>query len=193
MKVIIDNGHGADTPGKCSPDRRIREWSYTREIAQRLEAALKAKGIPAVRIVKEEKDISLKERTRRANAIYKEDRSSILISIHLNAAGNKGQWMAARGFEAIVSIINASGNSRRLARELVKQAKAVGLNGNRAIPVEGYWSQNLAICRDTHMPAVLTENLYQDNWQDVAYLLSEEGKQAIVDLHVEAIRKYYML
>lgn len=193
MKVIIDNGHGADTPGKCSPDRRIREWSYTREIAQRLEAALKAKGIPAVRIVKEEKDISLKERTRRANAIYKEDRSSILISIHLNAAGNKGQWMAARGFEAIVSIINASGNSRRLARELVKQAKAVGLNGNRAIPVEGYWSQNLAICRDTHMPAVLTENLYQDNWQDVAYLLSEAGKQAIVDLHVEAIRKYYML
>lgn len=193
MKVIIDNGHGAETPGKCSPDRRIREWSYTREIAQRLEAALKAKGIPAVRIVKEEKDISLKERTRRANAIYKEDRSSILISIHLNAAGNKGQWMAARGFEAIVSIINASGNSRRLARELVKQAKAVGLNGNRAIPVEGYWSQNLAICRDTHMPAVLTENLYQDNWQDVAYLLSEEGKQAIVDLHVEAIRKYYML
>lgn len=193
MKVIIDNGHGAETPGKCSPDRRIREWSYTREIAQRLEAALKAKGIPAVRIVKEEKDISLKERTRRANAIYKEDRSSILISIHLNAAGNKGQWMAARGFEAIVSIINASGNSRRLARELVKQAKAVGLNGNRAIPVEGYWSQNLAICRDTHMPAVLTENLYQDNWQDVAYLLSEAGKQAIVDLHVEAIRKYYML
>lgn len=193
MKVIIDNGHGAETPGKCSPDRRIREWSYTREIAQRLEAALKAKGIPAVRIVKEEKDISLKERTRRANAIYKDDRSSILISIHLNAAGNKGKWMAARGFEAIVSIINASGNSRRLARELVKQAKAVGLNGNRAIPVEGYWSQNLAICRDTHMPAVLTENLYQDNWQDVAYLLSEEGKQAIVDLHVEAIRKYYML
>ena len=33
MKILIDNGHGSNTPGKCSPDRRYHEWSYTRQIA----------------------------------------------------------------------------------------------------------------------------------------------------------------
>jgi len=35
MKILIDNGHGSNTPGKCSPDGRLREYSYTREIAGR--------------------------------------------------------------------------------------------------------------------------------------------------------------
>ena len=40
MKVLIDNGHGSDTPGKRSPngrlrDGRLREYAYTREIADR--------------------------------------------------------------------------------------------------------------------------------------------------------------
>ena len=26
MKILIDNGHGSNTPGKCSPDRRYRGW-----------------------------------------------------------------------------------------------------------------------------------------------------------------------
>ena len=33
MKVLIDNGHGENTPGKRSPDGRLREWVYSREIA----------------------------------------------------------------------------------------------------------------------------------------------------------------
>ena len=33
MKILIDNGHGSNTPGKCSPDGRLMEYSYTREIA----------------------------------------------------------------------------------------------------------------------------------------------------------------
>ncbi len=29
MKILIDNGHGTETPGKCSPDGRLREYAYT--------------------------------------------------------------------------------------------------------------------------------------------------------------------
>ena len=42
-------------------------------------------------------------------------------------------------------------------------------------------------------PAVLTENLFQDNLADVEYLLSEAGKEAIAELHVEGIMKYIFL
>ena len=46
------------------------------------------------------------------------------------------------------------------------------------------------ILKHTECPAVLTENLFQDNMEDVAFLLSEEGKQAITAIHVEGIIKY---
>ena len=28
MKILIDNGHGVETPGKRSPDGRFREYAY---------------------------------------------------------------------------------------------------------------------------------------------------------------------
>jgi N-acetylmuramoyl-L-alanine amidase len=43
------------------------------------------------------------------------------------------------------------------------------------------------VLRNTWCPAVLTENLFQDNKEDVDFLLSDEGRQAIVDLHVRTI------
>ena len=47
MKILIDNGHGSNTPGKCSPDGRLREYSYTREIAGRVVFELRKLGIDA--------------------------------------------------------------------------------------------------------------------------------------------------
>ena len=46
------------------------------------------------------------------------------------------------------------------------------------------------MCRDTKCPAVLTENMFQDNEEDVKLLLSEDGKQRIVDTHVNGIINY---
>jgi N-acetylmuramoyl-L-alanine amidase len=51
---------------------------------------------------------------------------------------------------------------------------------------EGY----LYILKHTKCPAVLTENLFQDNKEDVAFLLSEAGKETIVCLHVKGIINY---
>ena len=44
--------------------------------------------------------------------------------------------------------------------------------------------------RHTSCPAVLTENLFMDNLADCDFLLSEEGQQALVDLHVDGIISY---
>ena len=44
--------------------------------------------------------------------------------------------------------------------------------------------------KHTLCSAVLTENLFQDNRNDVDYLLSDEGRHAIERLHVEGIIKY---
>lgn len=187
MVVLIDNGHGKDTAGKRSPDGRLREYAYAREIAARLEKALIARGIDAIRITPEENDVSLAERCRRANRYGSKD--VILVSVHCNAAGNGGQWMNARGWEAWTSIGNTKAD--KLATCLYEAAGKTGFKLRRD-ETDGDPDKegHLYILKHTLCPAVLTENLFQDNREDVDYLLSETGKQAIVDLHVNGIIEY---
>jgi N-acetylmuramoyl-L-alanine amidase len=189
--VLIDNGHGQNTLGKCSPDRRLLEWAYTREIARSVVDKCKSKGIDARLIVTEDWDVSLNERCRRVNAICRQvgAKNVALCSVHVNAAGGDGKWHDARGFCVYVAK-NCSDNSKKLARLMYAEATARNLKGNRWVPKEGYWQANFAMVKNTSCPAVLTENLFQDNHEDVDYLLSDEGKQAIADLHVAAIMKY---
>lgn len=191
MKILIDNGHGVDTAGKRSPDGSLREYKYAREIAEKVVSELRKQGFDAERIVKEENDISLSERCRRVNSICNRlgTKNVILVSVHCNAAGNGSQWMNARGWSAHVSL-NASTQSKAFARSLIKVAENEGLKVRKYAHQVPYWEQNLAICRDTNCPAVLTENLFQDNKEDVAFLLSEAGKETIVSLHVKGIINY---
>lgn len=190
MKVLIDNGHGENTPGKRSPDGRLREWTYSREIADMVVARLRKKGIDAERIVKEDSDIPLSERCWRANAIYKETgKKAILVSIHCNAAGSGASWVNAHGWSVFVSN-NASASSKKLAASLCEVADSLKLQVRRPAPKQPYWQQNLAICRDTNCPAVLTENFFQDNKDDVEFLLSPQGKDVVARIHIEGITKY---
>lgn len=187
MKILIDNGHGVETAGKRSPDGRLREYAYAREIAARLEQALKEHGIEAVRITPEENDVPLAERCRRVNKYGAKD--VILVSIHCNAAGDGGQWMNARGWEARTSVGNTKAD--KLATCLYKSAGRAGFK-LRKDETDGDPDKegHLYILKHTVCPAVLTENLFQDNREDVEYLLSETGKQTIVDLHVNGIVEY---
>ncbi len=190
MKVLIDNGHGENTPGKRSPDGRLREYAYTREIADRVVAGLKKLGIDAERIVKETIDVPLNERCRRANEIYKATgKKAILISIHCNAAGSGVSWLNARGWSVFVSN-NASTASKKLAICLAEAAVTMKVTVRKPKPDQLYWEQNLAMCRDTNCPAVLTENFFQDNKKDVEYLLSPEGKSTVAQIHIDGITAY---
>lgn len=187
--VILDNGHGRETPGKRSPDGKLREYAYAREIVQRIHKALEEKGIKSVILVPEQEDIALSERVRRANKIYNDNgKKAFLISVHCNAAGN-GNWMNARGWSVHIDK-TGSNSSKKLAGYLFDAAKELGLKTRQPSPQVKYITQGLYICRYTNCPAVLTENLFQDNKEDVAFMLSEDGKRTITDVHVNGIIKY---
>ncbi|WP_336528176.1 N-acetylmuramoyl-L-alanine amidase [Bacteroides acidifaciens] len=186
MKILIDNGHGKETPGKCSPDGRLKEYAYTREIADRLVTGLQNEGIDAQRIVPGENDVALFERVRRVNAIGKD---AILVSIHCNAMGSGAEWMSASGWSVFVGV-NASMNSKRLARQLAQVALNRKVKVRRPSPQKLYWTANFYICQKTNCPAVLVENFFQDNKEDVEFLLSEEGKQCVTNILLEGITNY---
>ena len=193
LVVIIDNGHGKNTPGKCAPDKSLFEWQWTREIASML--CMRLYGINTIQtviLVPEEHDVSLKERVRRVNTIVHDAKIAgkevLLISIHINAAGH-GTWKTASGWSVWVSN-NASDKSKQFAKIAYSEALSLGLKGNRVVPKEQYWSSNFYILKNTLCPAVLTENMFMDNQDDVQFLNSEKGKQTIVQLHYNAILKY---
>ena len=166
-----------------------RKIAYAREIAVRLEAELRKKGIDAERIVKEEIDVPLSERCRRANEYKASD--TLLVSIHCNAAGNGSEWMQARGWEAWTSIGQTKAD--KLATCLYESAERYLLGMKmRKDMTDGDPDKESGfyILKHTKCPAVLTENLFQDNREDVDFLLSDEGKRMIVDLHVQGIMNY---
>ncbi|MGN0032443.1 MAG: N-acetylmuramoyl-L-alanine amidase [Candidatus Limimorpha sp.] len=189
MKILIDNGHGKETPGKRSPDGKFREYLYTREIAEAIEKELKSLGIDAERIVPEMEDITLEERVRRVNDICDELGSSsvVFISIHCNASKN-GEWGTARGWSAYTT--KGTTMSDELATMLyVEAAKHFAGQTLRKEFSDGDpdWEEDFYVLRKTKCPAVLTENFFMDNEQDLAYLTSEEGREAIVRTHVDAL------
>lgn len=105
MKILLDNGHGIETPGKRSPDGLFLEYQYNRLIASRVTAKLLDCGYDARLIVPETSDISLAERCRRVNAVCDEVGASnvLLVSIHVNASGSDGKWHSASGWSAFTT------------------------------------------------------------------------------------------
>ena len=116
---------------------------------------------------------------------------TILVSIHCNAAGNGSAWMQARGWEAWTSAGQTKAD--RLADCLYAAAGQFLPDMKvRKDTTDGDADKesNFYILKHTKCPAVLTENLFQDNMEDVDFLLSEEGKKSIVETHVIGIINY---
>ena len=193
MKILIDNGHGIQTKGKRSPDGTLLEYAYTRDLARRIVATLKARGYDSELLVPEDDDIPLPERVRRTNAYCQALGKSnvILISLHINAAGDGTKWMNATGWSCYTC--KGENQSDKLA-DCFYQAAIKNFPGKRIrtdySDNDPDWEENFHILRKSHCAAVLTENFFMDNHSDLEYIQSQAGKQAIIETHIEGIKKY---
>lgn len=199
-KILIDNGHGANTPGKCSPDLRLKEYAWTREIARRLVPLLRSCGYDAELLVPEEHDVTIKTRAARANRWYVERGGDVLLlSVHINAADSDWCWHSADYWSAWTwrkEIKDANGIVYQV-REASKESKALCKSLYDAAIFEGFKisgypgkTADFGILRETLCPAVLVENFFQDNKANVEWLLSEEGKQAVIRVLFMGMENY---
>lgn len=188
---IFDYGHGLETPGKKSPDGRLKEAAYVREIGSELITRLTDFGFPTHVLVPEQHDVPLATRVSRVNRLVKDNPENqyFLISLHVNAAGMGKTWTKANGWSVYVSP-KASSYSKELAEILASNAQDQNLKVRREYPNLGYWTRSLYILNKTLCPAVLTENLFMDNLEDCNFLLSEEGRNKIVNLHTYSVMDF---
>jgi N-acetylmuramoyl-L-alanine amidase len=203
--VCLDNGHGSDTPGKCSPwsackvppEIPFREYEYCRDIVRRLAPILEKEGFTVYIVTPEEKDISLTERGARINKVVAESATKgmrvLSISVHNNAAGMGREWKEAYGWS--IWTTRGQNNSDILAQCLYDAADEVlpplgqKSRHDRSDGDDDY-EADFAMCRIPKCPAVLTENMFQDCIKEVQFLLTEEGRNAIVEIHRRGIIKF---
>ena len=203
--ILIDNGHGKDTPGKRSPHAVMelihsplyfREYSWTRKCAQGIVDVLQAMGYTAFLLVKEEDDVALRERVNRVNAYcrrYGTD-NVLLVSVHNNASGKGEAWMPARGWRAYTTkgVTKSDHLAARIydaAEKTFRKPLKVGRYSSEEETGRDF-EEGLYILQHTYCAAVLTENFFQDNAEDVLYLNSDEGLGACIDVHVQGIIDY---
>lgn len=189
MIVILDNGHGCDTAGKRSPKwadgTQLLEYEFARDVVKRIETLLTARNIRCKVLVPERIDISLGERVRRANRIYDDNKGkAILISIHANAGGGTG-W------EAWTSV--GQTKSDKLATMLYARAGEYFKGWRTRTDMsdgDPDKESQFYILKHTKCPAVLTENFFMDTEKDCRYIMSDEGRSTIAEMHVKAIEDY---
>lgn len=203
--IVLGTAHRLRESGKQSPDMRLKECVYSREICKEIAKKLRAYGYK-VEIDYEPLDLpknmqTLNQATERnrelamrvnfVNELCRQNgaKNVLYVSIHCNASGSDGNWHDANGWQVCVSN-NASASSKLLANCLFKRAEEKGLKCRKPQQFQNYWPQNLYVLNNTKCPAVLTENLFQDNKKDVDYLLSQTGIHNIVRLHMEGIIDY---
>lgn len=193
MKILIDPGHGIDTPGKRSPDGLFREYLWNRQVADLILEGLISAGIDASLVVTETNDVSLRNRVNRVNTICNRLGASnvLLVSIHANAAGNGSAWMNAKGWSCYTS--RGKTKSDQVAECLYdafeeefhdRKIRKDMSDGDRD------WEENFYVLQKSKCPAVLLENFFYDNREECAWMLQEETKRRIASAAVKGIIKY---
>ena len=192
--VLLDNGHGKETAGKRSPvwgdGSQLFEWEFNRDIVRRIAEKLEADGIPYRVLVPEETDISLTERARRANEIAKENNGkAYVLSIHANAGGGTG-WEVYTSPGQTPSDAIATVFFEEAGREFVPDGWRMRSDYSDGDPDK---EANFAILTKTTCPAILTENFFMDTEKDCRFIMSEDGRERIANMHVAAIKRVLTL
>lgn len=194
---ILDNGHGGiidgvyQTQGKRSPKwpdgSQLFEGEFNRDVVARI-MRMGSGHLHTVNLVPELKDISLRERVKRANAINRVEVAKgnkvVYVSIHANGHSNS----AAHGWEVFTS--PGQTTSDKYATVFFNQAKAA-FPGYTMRPGYGDGDPDkeakFYVLVHTACPAVLTENFFMTNPDECAFLLTSTGRDAIAKMHVDAM------
>ena len=193
MKVLIDPGHGIETPGKRSPDGSFLEYLWNRQVSDILIPMLRNEGLDADLVVTETNDITLRTRAMRVNRIC--DRMGagnvLLLSIHANAAGDGRYWTTATGWECHTSPGNTKSDLlaeclyQSFGREFPEKRMRRDFSDG-----DSDKESNLYILAKTKCPAVLLENFFFDNKTECAWLLQESTKERIARAIVNGLKLY---
>lgn len=183
MKIMIDAGHGYDTPGKRSVDG-MKEYEFNRSVANEMKKFFLTYEHVTVQFShSDKKDVPLSERTAKAN----QAEADLFVSIHGNAHGNGKEWTSAAGIETYVYL-----SKPKAAYELAKIVQA-NLVKETSRKDRGVKTANFHVLKATSMTAILCECGFMTNKAEAGLLRTSEYRNRCAEAIVKGIVSYYKL
>lgn len=191
MIVLLDNGHGGLINSEYQTEGKRVDWGqhgiiyegeFNRAIVGGIIEALTKLNIPYVNIAPEYWDVRLETRVKRANNFPKH--KCFYLSVHSNAGGGHGSEVFTSPGDTksdkIATIFGEEYQNVFPTRKLRTDFSDGDLDKER----------RFCVLTRTKMPAILTESFFMDNFDEFKDILNtREGRQRIVDYHVNAILK----
>ncbi len=167
LQVAVDAGHGGTNTGAIGLNSKVQEKDYTLKMAKALERYLTRKKAKVFMTRNSDTDLSMVDRT----LMLREQDADILISIHLNSAGNQN----IKGVSTYYRYIGF----RPLSQYILDRMLELKLNNFGNIG-----AFNFALSGPTEYPNCLVE---------VAFLSNAEDEQRILDegFHKEVAKQIY--
>ncbi|NLK87715.1 MAG: N-acetylmuramoyl-L-alanine amidase [Clostridiaceae bacterium] len=200
--LILDDGHGPETPGKRTPPfpdgAVIRENTFNKAVIDLLEVEAKRLGYKTLQVAPEDKDVALATRSNRANKAYADLKAqlgntrgmmngkaiAIYISQHYNAMKDTWDGSTANGMS--IHILGYGGEAAKIATSVLKYLAQGTPQTNRGIKVD-----NFHVLRETDMPAILIEAGFMDDPEDAALMSSPAYHKEVVSEILQGIGEYY--
>lgn len=176
-KWVIDPGHGGKDPGAVG--NGLREKDITLFMAKHLYNYVK-KTYPSVDIYLtryQDEFVDLSVRASRANA----RKADVFLSIHVNAGGGTG-------FESFIHP-NAASRTAQIQEIVHKTA----MKAMPKVKDRGMKRKNLAVLRQTTMPAILVETLFIDNAKDAKLLKDEAFLKQAAEAYADCLAAAFKL
>jgi N-acetylmuramoyl-L-alanine amidase len=216
-RVIVDAGHGGHDTGAIGPTR-VREKDVTLSMARRLSARLGSLGYEVLLTRRDDRTLSLAERTAFANA----HRGDLFVSLHANAHPRRDRRgvetyvlnladdryaarLAARengalsdeageGREVrrILSDLDAQSSgeaSRRLAQRVQREV-VEGLRARGEVRDLGVKSALFYVLLGARMPAVLVETAFISNRTEERKLADPRFQEAVAQALARAVNGF---
>lgn len=165
MKIMLDAGHGPKTPGKRTPDGKMREFEFNQAVVNQIKEELHECEAIVILSHIGTSDVPLSERTSLANKL----KVDAFVSIHANAFGYS--WNEVSGIETF-TYTKPSEDSKILAKFIQDSLCSITKRNNRGVK-----QANFAVLRDTNMPAVLVECGFMTNRAEASLLQSDSYRR----------------
>jgi N-acetylmuramoyl-L-alanine amidase len=215
-KIVLDPGHGGRDPGAIGVggiEEKDVVLSVARKLARKLEREM---GIEVVLTRKDDRFVSLEDRTAIANA----ESADLFVSLHMNASPNRD----ARGLEtyylnnttdeaSIRLAARENGTARNKVSDLqfilsdmtqnMKLEDSITLADRLQRSLVGTMAKQMAGVRDlgvkkalfyvlvgARMPSVLVEMFFITNKSEGRAMAQERYQDAVVDALYEGIQEY---
>lgn len=179
--VCLDPGHGPGCPNR-SPDGSYEEQEFAMDLAERIAALLRMRGVTVSFTRRAEDYPSLQSRCKTANAI---NELALLVSLHSNAAGNGG-WSEACGHLVFTSSPGEAEGRNQAAKAILYHWNQLGIPlGSNPLRHQTY-----TVLTHTKAPAVLLEHGFHTNRKDVAMLKDTNFRDRLAQADAMGILEY---